>query len=368
MKPSSILSEAWRNIASGTARTLTAATAMLTITLIAVFLDATTILNLQAQTTQWATSGAAIYILADTSQINPSSCTTLSHTTGTPADNATQPIQASGALRDHGDITLTAMRAAPLSAYSVTPGMAGVLGLDQTATSRSGVWISSQLSTTLHAHAGDTLSTTDGTMTSAGVFNWPDDSRDQRIAFAVLVPTASSEPYDECWASIMPSNQTAQDLLNTTPIAIPNAANATQNTQANNSLGTSLNAGQQYQQRISRYLTLLTPLAALLIGIITIRSRRIEYADDLHMGLSKTSIWMTNSLETLAWSLPALAAATSIFYLGIATTSTASNAASITTVQAPALVLSLITAQLGSTTALVTIRTTKLFTYFKNRQ
>ena len=376
MKPSSILSEAWRNIASGTARTLTAATAMLAIALIAVLLDATTILNLQTQATQWATAGAAIHILADEQQINPTSCTNLSRTTGTTTNKSididatltAQPIQASGALKDHEDITLNAMKAAPLSAYAVTPGMAGVLGVDRTAMSRSGVWISSQLAATLHARAGDTLPTTNGDMSIAGIFNWPDDNRDQRIAFAVLVPTASSEPYDECWASIMPSNQTAEDLLNTTPIATPNAANAAQTTQANHTLGTSMDASNQYQQRISRYLTLITPLAALLIGFITVRSRRIELADNLHMGQSKTSLWVTNAIETLAWSLPAVTAAAGMLTLIVAVASDAGNAATIATVQAPALALSLITAQLGSTTELTAITATKLFTYFKNRQ
>ena len=180
MKPNAILSEAWRNIATGTTRALACAAILTLIAAGTAILDLTGILSLQHESRQWATSAADIHIVSGGKQIDPTACTNLTRTTGTTANGTTtHPIQAAGALKNSREITLTAMPAAPLDEWQATPGLADVLGIGATQQTRPGVWISSQLASTLHTREGDDLPTDQGVMHISAVFPWTDDSRDQ---------------------------------------------------------------------------------------------------------------------------------------------------------------------------------------------
>ncbi|MCH9276725.1 hypothetical protein JS533_010650 [Bifidobacterium amazonense] len=371
MKPTAILSEAWRNIATGTTRALACAAILTLIATGTAVLDLTGILSLQHESRQWATSAADIHIISGSKQIDSNTCASLTRTTGTTTDgNRTNPIQAAGALKNSGEITLTAMPAAPLDEWQATPGLADVLGIGATQQTHPGVWISSQLADTLHAHEGDDLPTDQGVMHISAVFPWTDDSRDQRLVYAIITPTPinAGQQWDECWAVINPANPDAEDLLNTTATAIPGAAPATQTKQANTMLGTNPDLHNRYRQRSTRIMLAITPIAAFAIALAATRARRIEIADDLHMGLPRRGILATNALETLAWTLPAILAATTITYATGRWTSGHANALTLTTIQLPALAAALITAQIGAATAITAIHDNQLFAFFKNRQ
>lgn len=371
MKPAAILSEAWRDIATGTTRAI-ACTAILTIIAAGTTLfDLTGILSLQHESRQWNTSAAAIHIISGSKQIDPTTCAALTQITGTTRDNdRTTPIQAAGALKSSGEITLTAMPAAPLDAWQATPGLADVLGIGATQQTQPGVWVSSQLADTLHVREGDDLPTLQGVMHISAVFSWADDSRDQRLAYAIVTPTPinAGQQWDECWATIDPANPDAEDLLNTTATAIPGASPATQTKQANTMLGTNPDLDTRYRQRTTRIMLAITPIAAFAIALTATRARRIEIADDLHMGLPRSGILVTNALETLAWTLPAILAATAITYTTACWTSGHANALTLTAIQLPALTTALITAQIGAAIAITAIHDNQLFAFFKNRQ
>lgn len=370
MKPTAILSEAWRNIATGTTRALACAAILTLIATGAAVFDLTTIISLQHESRQWATSAAAIHIISGSKQIDPTTCAKLTRTTGSMDDITTNPIQAAGAIKSNGEITLTAMPSAPLDAWQAAPGLADVLGIGATQQTHPGVWISSQLAATLHAREGDDLPTTQGVMHISAVFPWADDSRDQRLAYAIITPTPinASQQWDECWATINPANPDAEDLLSTTATAIPGAAPATQTKQANTVLGTNPELDTRYRQRITRIMISITPIAAFAIAFMAARTRRIEIADDLHMGIPRQSILATNALETLAWTLPAILTATAITYTAARWTSGHANALTLTAIQLPALAAAIVTAQIGTAIAITAIRDNQLFTYFKNRQ
>ena len=316
MKPTAILSEVWRNVATGTTRALACAGILTLIAAGTAVFDLTAITSLQHESRQWATSAAAIHIISGSKQIDSTTCANLTQTTGTTGGTTTNPIQAAGALKSNGEITLTAMPAAPLDAWQATPGLANVLGVGAREQTQPGVWISSQLAATLHAREGDDLPTTQGTMHISAVFPWADDSRDQRLAYAIITPTPinAGQQWDECWATINPANPDAEDLLMAT------------------------------------------------------RARRIEIADDLHMGMPRQGILATNALETLAWTLPAILTATAITYTTARWTSGHANALTLTTIQLPALTAALIAAQIGAAIAITAIHDNQLFVFFKNRQ
>ena len=368
MKPTAILSEVWRNVATGTTRALACAGILTLIAAGTAVFDLTAITSLQHESRQWATSAAAIHIISGSKQIDPTTCANLTQTTGTTGGTTTNPIQAAGALKSNGEITLTAMPAAPLDAWQATPGLANVLGVGAREQTQPGVWISSQLAATLHAREGDDLPTTQGTMHISAVFPWADDSRDQRPAYAIITPTPidTGQQWDECWATIDPANPGAEDLLNTA--AIPGAAPATQTKQANTMLGTNPDLDNHYRQRTTRIMLVITPIAAFVIALTATRARRIEIADSLHMGLPRQGILATGMLETLAWTLPAILAATTTVYTTARWTSGHANALTLTAIQLPALTAALITAQIGTITAITVIRDSQLFAFFKNRQ
>ena len=370
MKPTAILSEVWRSVATGTTRALACAGILTLIAAGTAVFDLTAITSLQHESRQWATSAAAIHIISGSKQIDPTTCANLTQTTGTTGGTTTNPIQAAGALKSNGEITLTAMPAAPLDAWQATPGLANVLGVGAREQTQPGVWISSQLAATLHAREGDDLPTTQGTMHISAVFPWADDSRDQRLAYAIITPTPinAGQQWDECWATINPANPDAEDLLNTTATAIPGAAPATQTKQANTMLGTNPDLDTRYRQRTTRSMLAITPIAAFAIAIMATRARRIEIADDLHMGMPRQGILATNALETLAWTLPAILTATAITYTTARWTSGHANALTLTTIQLPALTAALIAAQIGAAIAITAIHDNQLFVFFKNRQ
>ena len=70
MKPTAILSEAWRDIAAGAARALTCATILTVIAVAVATFDLTGILALQHESRQWVDSAAAIHIISGGKQIN----------------------------------------------------------------------------------------------------------------------------------------------------------------------------------------------------------------------------------------------------------------------------------------------------------
>lgn len=376
MKVASMISEAHRNVVTGTSHAVTCMLTLIFLTTVITGFDIMTVLALQQQSREWVQSGAAIHMLMNEREINPDTCSSLSSTIGTlpvqtrktaAATNA-KPIRASGALRENGDITLDAMTAAPLPLYQVTPGLAEVLGMDTESRTRNGVWISTQLASTLHTQAGSTFTTDQGHMQIAGVFSWPDDQRDQRIAYAILSPATIDGQYDECWAMIWPNNPAAIELLNTAALALPSASTAATIRQANTAMGNTLDLWELYRHRISRFITPLAPIAAFTIAWASTRARRIELADALHMGIPRSTLQVITSLETLSWSLPALSAAAVLNYIVAVTLSNHSNAKTLLFIQLPMLAASLLTSQLGTVAALQTITTKRLFAYFKARR
>ncbi|WEV59156.1 hypothetical protein OZX67_00855 [Bifidobacterium sp. ESL0728] len=373
MKRSSIFSEAWRDITSGTSRTISCLAILAVLAIVVTMFDLNTVAGLQHQARQWVSSGSSIHILAQEQEINPVSCGALTEASGKGANGKrTHPIQSAGALREDDDVTLDAMPSVQLDQWDVTPSMADVLGVrfSNSDSASSGVWISDQLANTLKVRQGDSLPSNQGVMHIAGIFPWPEDGRDQRIAYSVITSTSTSwdEPWDECWASVNPSNPSAKDLINTAWFAYPGGIPSSQIRQANVSLGTSADLNAQYNARSSRFMLALTPLLAFVIALFAVRMRKVEIADDLHMGLPRRGLHVIFALETLGWSVPAVLLCVAASMFAATAMSGRANAVTFTLVQLPPLIAALLTAQLGTAVGLTSIRSTQLFAFFKNRR
>lgn len=361
MRAAAILSEAWRNIATRTTRATTFSLLLGLSAAAAGLLDTTTIISIQQDAEDWRTSGAAIHVLSVDQGIDGRSCTTLTHARGATG----QPIAAAGALTAGPVLTFEATPASSLPSFTVTPSLADVLGIGSRVT--DGVWISDQLADTLAADAGDHLDTDHGPLTIAAIFTWPDDGRDQRLAYAVLVPSATQTRYDECWATITPSNPAASDLLRSAGIVTSQSTNAPPIALVNNTLGQDDDAQAQYEDRTSRYAGPLIPLIGLGLGYIATRLRRLEYASARHAGLRPRALSLTAAIETLAWAVPAIAAAAGVIVLTVSRLTDPENAVDLLVGQIPALLAVIVTSQIGVLAALALTHERHLFAYFKDR-
>ena len=71
----------------------------------------------------------------------------------------------------------------------------------------SGVWVPRDVAKDFRLAVGSALRTREGTTRVAGVFDWPNDGRDTRFAYAFIVPvSASASTFDECWVKRWPAD------------------------------------------------------------------------------------------------------------------------------------------------------------------
>lgn len=355
MKATTILSEAWRNVRTGTTRAVLLAVVLAAAGIALVVTDMLSIVALEHEAEEFRDSGAAIRTLSAEAYIDADSCTALA---------GANTVQASGALTPAAAVTVSTLPSGSIPAFTVSPSFASVLGLDTAL--EDGVWIPESLATTLHAGVGTILETTAGPLRIAGVYDWPDDGRDSRLNYAFLVPDATRTGFDECWALIWPTSVETEDLLrfagqvdspNDVPLAL---------SQVNKSHGTSFDGNTEYHARITQHTVPLGALIGLLIAFTGVRLRRLEYAGALHAGQRKTAALATALVETVLWAGAALlvAAATvlvtaQILSPGSAVTIAATGIRTLTATAAGALV--------GTVAALSILRESHLFRYFKDR-
>ena len=314
MRLASILSEAMRNIGSGAAR---AAVWFLAVavagTLIGGFEALAVIGQERDAVTRIRAAADVTTIVSPVSVIDGASCDRLVEADGGP--------QSAGAMREGDQITPRSTPGRSIGSYEVTAGMIGLLAaaggdgdvdslaVEETAggsaadADPTGIWVSSTLAHDFGWAKGVTIETDHGDLPVAGVFDWPNDGRDTRFAYALIVPaTADAKPFTECWAKQWPRTDAVESLLATTAIAgesttqtLPGA------TMLNKSLDRGWNAAALYETRMTRMLPWAALAVGLVIGAASVHRRRLEYAGALHCGQRKSDQLLAALAETLVW-------------------------------------------------------------------
>lgn len=157
---------------------------------------------------------------------------------------------------------------------------------------------------------GSSFETDQGTDTVAGVFDWPSDGRDTRFAYAVLTPVSADDgrAFEECWAKQWPVSEETDGLLYSTVIVDRNAAQSSSTgvTQVNKAYDARYDARYDaaagYMTRLTRWMPLVGLAIGLLLGALSVRRRRLEYAGALHSGQSKGAQLLGVMVETMTWS------------------------------------------------------------------
>lgn len=291
MRSNAVLREAWRNVQSGAAKAGWLSTALILVISLTSWAELCTVAVLDARARDYHGAAASIRVLKTEGTVDPQRCDALAKTSG---------VQSAGALKSVPSIGISSLPGITTPAFETTLGFQTVLGLEKDL--KQGVLVSEPLAKRWQIGSGDTLETDRGPVNVAGVFPYPEsDGRDSRLANAVLIPTLSQGPFDECWADVWPSTAAFDSLLrasqragNTDGPAMVSTLNATR--------GAMFNGADEYQNRLTRCAPLASGLLGLVIALLGGHRRRLEYASSRHAGVARADLTLVALVESAVWA------------------------------------------------------------------
>ncbi|MCL2737167.1 MAG: hypothetical protein FWD75_11200 [Propionibacteriaceae bacterium] len=349
---SAIADEARRNVMSGTTRAGLGFVVLAVMVSLFALADLLTIAGAQATVAHYVGADAATRAITSSHGIDGRRCDALA---------GVSTIDASGALAGGAPVHFLAMPTVAVQTFHASPGFATVLGVTDPAP--TGVWVEAGLATVISAHVGDQLATDRGALHIAGIFTWPQDGRDQRLTFAILIPQLDATSFDECWIQAWPVVD-ANDIMLRATVNPTSSLGAVG--QINTSLGSTLDAHALFTSRLTRFVPLLCLITGLAVGYAMTRRRRLEYASALHAGQTKSSQLLTCLVETLFWSLSATFVSI-VFLWHTATMRSPTSALPVLAITCRGPLLGLSGAVLGALASCALARERDLFRLFKNR-
>lgn len=348
MRPSALVVEAWRNVRGGTALAgpLAWVLAVLVAVLCAAALGDTA--ALVARAAQYRAAGADVLIVRAEGGVDPVACEALSGTAGVE----------SGAVRRAGDdLVAAALPGSSVPTWEVTGGVPALLGADAAG---AGILESREVASAL---GGTTLATVLGPVPVAGVYDYPHDGRRTDLQFAVLSPTSSTTPFDECWARTWPPTPDLESLLRTT--LLDASADDVEVLQLNGALGAGFAGQELFAGRTTRALPPLACGAAAVILFAAGRTRRLEFASARHSGVRLADLWRIVMLEGAAWAVPVVLASA---WTAAVATARAADAPTPWWIAATIAVPALLGAAAGATLAVLPSRESALFAHTRARR
>jgi len=285
MRWAAIASEAWRNVTSGTALAGPLAALLGALCAVVIGVGSADVRGIAERAEQFRDSGAAVLILQAPGAIDPGACEALAGTPG---------VRAGALRRAPNDVAAAALPASSIPSYEVTPGLAGIL--DASGRGGEGVLLSRAVAGTVGVGG---LTAGGRPVGVGGVYEYPRDGRRADLEFAVLMPTTSGEPFDECWAVTWPQAPGLESLVRTS--LLPSDSAEVTVTQLNATHGATFDGAALFEQRPTRWLPALLALAGGVTVFLAARMRRLELASARHSGVTLTDQWITVALESAAW-------------------------------------------------------------------
>lgn len=358
MRPGAVLSEAWRNIVSGTTRVpLYALLIALTAGLCATA-EVAAVHTVHNNARAFIDGGGSTRVLLAEDKIDARQCQALTRY---------DSIDASGALRQAPDTIVDELAVTGFQTYEVTPGFGSLLAVPANAGREGGVWISEDFAQSLGVNVGSELTTSGATLRIAGVFVYPDDGRDARLSYAFVIPaTTDDESFDECWMRSWPETPEAEGILRTA-LGYQDSTNTDVSlSQLNKSLGASFDGAALFNARLTRWAPLVALSAGLLIGFASTRLRRLEHASNLHAGQSRAAMCTTRLIEVTTWSVLGAVLAGSAVYLGAGILAPL-DLEWVMSLALPPLIAAISGTIVGAAASALLVREADLFRYFKER-
>lgn len=352
MRWASILSEAARNVASGTTRAVFAALALLVILAGTVLQDALAVGHVFIAQRAVRAGGGATHIVAAPAGIDGQRCVALRGLKG---------VVGSIALREVPDrFGLLAYPHSKPALYDVAGDIPSAL--DARPSMPVGVWLSEAMATRF---GSGPLPMADGTSAVvAGIFPYPDDGRNSQLASAALQPVPPSGRFDACWVTIWPHDDGSLALLETA--VIPGTDNVTRQ-HLNPTFGTPAPTITLLRTRSTRWLLAIGAAASAALGYTLIRTRRVELSLAQHLGVRATQQRLQLGLETLCWAVPTSALAAALTLVVTTAHTTAPEARWLLAHILIGVATCLVAALTGSQAAALTIVENKLYLWTKDR-
>ena len=296
LRASSVFSEPWRNLASGTSRTLLVALLAVVVLGGSAVADVRTIVGLSAQATEFRESGAAVHVLSAPGAISGQRCDALGSLPG---------VLGAGASRRAGEqATFLAAPRSGITTVEATVGLAGVLGI--TDGTGSGAWLSDQAADALGATVGTTLPTSLGSVTVTTLYSYPHDASDRSLAYAAVTPVPSTGNFDSCWVLAWPPSPVTESLIRATYDGDPAARTTATFVQLNTRLGAEFDGPKMFADRATALAPMVAALFGLVFGVGIIWARRLELASALHAQVPKAALVAQVFLELLAMMIAAV--------------------------------------------------------------
>lgn len=277
MRFASILSEAWRNVATGAGKCMRLA--LITTALIGGIAIAEVAATQQMvdRVHIYESAGGNITTITSNGAVSGAACESLASVPG---------VRSSGAMRssDLSELPLGALPDGNVQRYAVSPGFMDVLGAR---TSATGVLLPHQLADTLGLRTGDHFFSAAGDQIDvAGVYSFPNDGRAANLANAILEPGIAHGPFDQCWVLTRPYNPAIVGLANMVLWVNAPEGSTIQVNSLNSSVGTAPGA-KEFDHRITSYGWLASFGAGLIAAAAVIWQRRKVLAINRHYGVSK---------------------------------------------------------------------------------
>jgi hypothetical protein len=355
VKAAAVRREVWRDIMTGTARTAIFALALGLLVLGLVAVEQLQVRRLVEDATAFRAAGASVVTMSAEGRIRGEACERLGEVPG---------VRAAGALSQRRDgLRLATLPQSPLTLYSVSPGLPAVLAA---VSDGNGVILSDDAVAAAGRSPGDTLATADGTTRIAGSYAYPADGRRIGFGYAALDVTRADAFFDECWVEAWPIDDHIEALLLT--VVRPDAEDDAdlQLSQLNTTLGTTFDGAAVFDSRATSAAWAVAAGAALAIGYLSVRIRRVAIASALHTRVPRGALAAILALETAAWVLPVIvvaAAATAVF----AATGEEADQDVAFLLTARIVAPAVATSVMGAGIAFLTTRERHLFRYVKDR-
>lgn len=355
MRLRSVVSEAWRNTRSGTARPVLFTVLFVLVVGALAGVDQRAVVAVIRGAQDFRDAGASTQIIEAPGGVDGAHCAALAQVEG---------VNAAGALRTGDPARALALPSTDLPILEVTPGFLSVLG-QPALREATGVMLSTDTAKVFDARVGSTLATRSGSTTVAAVYPFPDDGRVAPLSYAALAPVPQAGMFDQCWVEVWPLTDEIGPLLRLVVSTAPDAGMPVLK-QLNSRLGAAYDARTLLDERLTRFATFGGIALGLMLGFAAVRLRRLELAAALHTRVSRTALTWQVVLETLVWVVAAsIIAVPAMAYL--ASWGNPEPAGTVWAIGMRVVLAAGAASVVGAVVATLTTREKHLFRYFKER-
>lgn len=356
MRASALVSEALRNLRTGSTRALLLCALAFGLTAGPCLLDLIAVTTILDEQRSFRQAGAAVQIVEAAGSIAPEQCLAFATVPG---------VVGALALR----MGPSSFRAASLprtqpALVEVTGDVSTMLHVDSL--EFDGVLLSEQLADTLSAEPGSEvpLLGSPAEVPVRGIFLWPDDGRLPTLSGAAVVEVPPAGAFDECWVEIWP----VDDMLGASILsAVAQGEASPIRAQLNARLGEGHSTVALLDARITAFARYFAITAAGLLGFASTWMRRVEIASNLHAGATRSAVTLQTLLETTAWGTVHVIAVWACLLAAARALAYPADASAVFVSQAMTAGAASLAILLGALVGASSVRRSALFRYAKDR-